>query len=107
MSRTGFESRISYLDGEPGAILMEDLQIVSSANADRIKESPVKVSAGERVLVLGAPGTGKTQLFVPSPDCGPGAAGKSAGPGESKSSTCRAARRICRAARFARCSPIR
>jgi vitamin B12/bleomycin/antimicrobial peptide transport system ATP-binding/permease protein len=59
----GFESRITYLEGAPGAIVIEDLQIVSSANADRLKESRVGVSAGERVLVLGAPGTGKTQLF--------------------------------------------
>ncbi len=59
----GFESRITYLEGMPGAITIEDLQIVSSANADRLKESPVVVTAAERVLILGAPGTGKTQLF--------------------------------------------
>jgi len=58
-----FESRITYLEGEPGAIGIEDLEIVSSANADRMKESQVVVRAGERILVLGAPGTGKTQLF--------------------------------------------
>ncbi len=36
---------------------------MSSANADMLKETHVVVRAGERVLVLGAPGTGKTQLF--------------------------------------------
>jgi putative ATP-binding cassette transporter len=36
---------------------------VSSANADMLKERQVVVTAGERVLILGAPGTGKTQLF--------------------------------------------
>jgi putative ATP-binding cassette transporter len=59
----GFESRIAYLEGDPGAITIEDLKIVSSANADMLKETKVVVKAGERALILGAPGTGKTQLF--------------------------------------------
>ena len=59
----GFESRISYAQGPAGAITIEDLQIVSSANADRLRERRVVVTAGERALILGAPGTGKTQLF--------------------------------------------
>jgi putative ATP-binding cassette transporter len=59
----GFESRITYTEGEPGTISIEDLEIVSAANADRLTETKVVVRAGERVLVLGAPGTGKTQLF--------------------------------------------
>jgi putative ATP-binding cassette transporter len=59
----GFESRIVYAEGEPGAISIDDLQIVSSANADALKETKIVVKSGERVLILGAPGTGKTQLF--------------------------------------------
>jgi putative ATP-binding cassette transporter len=59
----GFESRIAYTDGDPGAITIDNLEIVSSANADKLKETHVVVRAGERVLILGAPGTGKTQLF--------------------------------------------
>jgi putative ATP-binding cassette transporter len=59
----GFQSRIAYVEGEPGCIGIENLEIVSSANADMLKESRVLVKAGERVLILGAPGTGKTQLF--------------------------------------------
>jgi putative ATP-binding cassette transporter len=39
------------------------LEIVSSANADKLKEEHVVIKSGERVLILGAPGTGKTQLF--------------------------------------------
>jgi vitamin B12/bleomycin/antimicrobial peptide transport system ATP-binding/permease protein len=58
-----FEGRITYAEGEPGAIAVQNLEIVSSANADTIKETHVVVRAGERVLILGAPGTGKTQLF--------------------------------------------
>ena len=59
----GFESRIAYTEGEPGTISIDDLEIVSAANADRLKETKVVVRSGERVLILGAPGTGKTQLF--------------------------------------------
>jgi putative ATP-binding cassette transporter len=59
----GFESRITYVEGEPGAIAIDNLQTVSSANADMLKETHVVVSSGERALILGAPGTGKTQLF--------------------------------------------
>jgi putative ATP-binding cassette transporter len=59
----GFESRITYTEGVAGSISIEDLEVVSAANADRLKETPVVVARGERVLVLGAPGTGKTQLF--------------------------------------------
>ena len=59
----GFESRIAYSEGDPGAISIDDLEIVSAANADMLKETNVVVSSGERVLILGAPGTGKTQLF--------------------------------------------
>jgi vitamin B12/bleomycin/antimicrobial peptide transport system ATP-binding/permease protein len=59
----GFESRIVYSEGEPGAISIDDLKIVSSANADMLKETKVVVRSGERVLILGAAGTGKTQLF--------------------------------------------
>src|SRR5450631_3534061 len=58
-----FESRIVYIEGDPGAIAIEDLKIVSTANADMLKETKVVVRAGERALILGAPGTGKTQLF--------------------------------------------
>jgi putative ATP-binding cassette transporter len=59
----GYESRIAYADGDPGAISIDDLEIVSAANADMLKEKNVVVKTGERVLILGAPGTGKTQLF--------------------------------------------
>ena len=59
----GFESRIVYAQGEPGTIKLENLESLSSAHADRLKEPDAVVQSGERVLILGAPGTGKTQLF--------------------------------------------
>jgi vitamin B12/bleomycin/antimicrobial peptide transport system ATP-binding/permease protein len=60
---SGYGSRITYTEGDPGAIVIDGLQIVSSANTDMLKERQVVVKSGERVLILGAPGTGKTQLF--------------------------------------------
>jgi putative ATP-binding cassette transporter len=59
----GFRSRITYSEGDPGVIAIDNLEIVSSANADMLKETKVVLTAGERTLILGAPGTGKTQLF--------------------------------------------
>src|SRR5882724_10356493 len=58
-----FQSRITYMDGEAGSITIEDLDIVSPAGSDMLKERKVVVKTGERVLIVGAPGTGKTLLF--------------------------------------------
>jgi putative ATP-binding cassette transporter len=58
-----FESRITYVEGEAGAITIDDLEIVSPTGSDMLKERKVAVKAGERVLIVGAPGTGKTLLF--------------------------------------------
>jgi len=59
----GFQSRIAYAEGDPGTISIDELESVSSAHADKLKEPNVVVAAGARVLILGAPGTGKTQFF--------------------------------------------
>src|ERR1700716_2743114 len=58
-----FESRITYVEGEAGTITIDDLDLVSPAGSDMLKERKVVVKAGERVLIVGAPGTGKTLLF--------------------------------------------
>ncbi len=57
------DTRIAYLDGGPGRIVIENLEVVSPGGRDMIKERRVEVRSGERVLILGEPGTGKTQLF--------------------------------------------
>jgi vitamin B12/bleomycin/antimicrobial peptide transport system ATP-binding/permease protein len=57
------ESRIIYADGEPGRIVIENLEVASSTGCDVLRESKVIVNAGERVLIVGEPGTNKTQLF--------------------------------------------
>jgi ABC-type uncharacterized transport system fused permease/ATPase subunit len=58
-----YSSRIAYSEGDPGAIRIDGLEIISSANSDALKERQVVLNAGDRALILGAPGTGKTQLF--------------------------------------------
>jgi putative ATP-binding cassette transporter len=58
-----FDSRINYTDGEPGTIIVNNLRVVSSAGWDLLKERNVVIRRGDRVLVVGAPGTGKTLLF--------------------------------------------
>jgi putative ATP-binding cassette transporter len=58
-----FGSRIAYAEGEPGTITIEDLEIASSTGSEMLKERKVVVRAGERVLIVGASGTGKTLLF--------------------------------------------
>ena len=59
----GFASRIVYAEGDAGVMKIEGLESVSSAHDDTLRESSVVIDAGARVLILGAPGTGKTQLF--------------------------------------------
>jgi putative ATP-binding cassette transporter len=58
-----FESRITYVDGDAGQITVENLEIASPGGSDVLKETQVAVKSGERVLIVGAPGTGKTLLF--------------------------------------------
>jgi putative ATP-binding cassette transporter len=57
------ESRIAFVTGEPGKISIEDLEIASPAGATLLEEKHVEIKAGERVLIVGEPGTGKTLLF--------------------------------------------
>jgi putative ATP-binding cassette transporter len=55
--------RIDYIDGEPGVMALENLEVTSASGSDRLREGSVQIRAGERVLIVGDPGTGKTQLF--------------------------------------------
>jgi len=58
-----FETRIAYAEGEPGVIAIDELQIESPSGSEMLKEKQVAVRAGERILIVGAPGTGKSLLF--------------------------------------------
>lgn len=62
-SLTGTASRIEYAQGEPGRLKIDGLQVDSQTGRDRLDEASLVVTAGERVLIVGAPGTAKTQLF--------------------------------------------
>jgi ABC-type uncharacterized transport system fused permease/ATPase subunit len=58
-----FESSITYIEGAPGAMIIENLEVASPVGGDMLKERSVTLHAGERVLIVGAPGTSKTLLF--------------------------------------------
>jgi ABC-type uncharacterized transport system fused permease/ATPase subunit len=58
------DSRIDYAQGEPGRFVIENLSVASpTGGRDTIRERHVEVRAGERLLILCEPGTGRTQLF--------------------------------------------
>jgi vitamin B12/bleomycin/antimicrobial peptide transport system ATP-binding/permease protein len=57
------ESRISMVEGAQGKIELDDLEIASQAGCTKFREKNIEVKAGERVLVLGEHGVGKTLLF--------------------------------------------
>jgi putative ATP-binding cassette transporter len=56
-------SRIEFTSGEPGRLAIDDLEITSPGGTTLLAESHVEMKSGERVLVVGESGTGKTLLF--------------------------------------------
>jgi vitamin B12/bleomycin/antimicrobial peptide transport system ATP-binding/permease protein len=56
-------SRIEYAEGKPGQIVIDGLEIFSPAGSANLAESHVEVKSGERVLVIGESGSGRTLLF--------------------------------------------
>ena len=56
-------SRIDYVQGDSNAMHIENLEVVSPTGTDRLDDADIRIKPGERLLILGAPGTGKTQLF--------------------------------------------
>lgn len=75
-----FESSITYVDGEPGRLTIEGLEVNSPEGADTLREPSVVLHPGERVLVVGAPGTSKTLLFRALAGLWPWGAGRIARP---------------------------
>jgi putative ATP-binding cassette transporter len=57
------ESQINFSEGEAGRVTIENLEIASPSGCTLLQERKVEVKAGERVLIVGEPGTGKTLLF--------------------------------------------
>lgn len=56
-------SRIRYVEGEPGSFAMESLVVRTWAGHERLDVDDLELHAGDRLLILGAPGTEKTLLF--------------------------------------------
>jgi len=56
-------SRIAYGESEPGTLAIEALEVRAWAGHDRLDAEDLVVHAGQRLLILGAPGTEKTLLF--------------------------------------------
>jgi putative ATP-binding cassette transporter len=56
-------SRIEYVDGPPGSLAFEDLQVDSPVGREGFREKNIVIRPGEHVLVCGTPGEGKTPLF--------------------------------------------
>jgi vitamin B12/bleomycin/antimicrobial peptide transport system ATP-binding/permease protein len=74
------ESRISFVTGDPGKISIQELEIASPAGATMLKEKKVEIKAGERILIVGESGTGKTLLFRALAGLWPWGAGRIAHP---------------------------
>jgi vitamin B12/bleomycin/antimicrobial peptide transport system ATP-binding/permease protein len=59
----GGESRIELVEGPPGKFSIENLRIASPTGCTLLEDTHVEMLAGERILICGEPGTGKTLLF--------------------------------------------
>jgi vitamin B12/bleomycin/antimicrobial peptide transport system ATP-binding/permease protein len=57
------ESRITYAAGQTGEFEIDDLRIASPSGCTKLQEKKVQIKGGERVLIVGDSGTGKTLLF--------------------------------------------
>jgi putative ATP-binding cassette transporter len=57
------ESQIAYEVGAADEYAIDKLDITSPAGATRLKENKILIKPGERVLIVGEPGAGKTLLF--------------------------------------------
>lgn len=57
------EEHIEFAEGEKGKVKIEGLEIASPTGCTKLKETRVEIKAGERVLIVGDSGNGKTLLF--------------------------------------------
>lgn len=57
------ERRIEFAENDGDSLTFEDLEVASTAGCTSFAEPRVEIGAGERVLVTGDPGAGKTLFF--------------------------------------------
>ncbi len=57
------DSRIEYVRSTDGSFALDDLKVGNNSGLDVLRETRVRMAAGERVLVQCAPFTNRTQLF--------------------------------------------
>src|SRR5580704_8112841 len=74
------ESRIIYGAGQAGEFEIDDLRIASPSGCTMLQEKKVQIKGGERVLIVGDSGTGKTLLFRALAGLWPWGTGKIAHP---------------------------
>ena len=59
----GVEKRITFDDAEPARMRFENVAVASPGGCTELVERDVSISPGERILVTGHPGAGKTLFF--------------------------------------------
>ena len=57
------ETFIEFVEAPAGKFALQDLAIATPTGCTRLSEPKVEIARGERVLIIGEPGTGKTILF--------------------------------------------
>jgi len=64
MDRLGAtENRIEFVEAPGGTFTFENLEIATPKGSTTLSERHVEIAPGDRVLIVGDPGTGKTILF--------------------------------------------
>ena len=75
------EDRIDLVPGDPGKISIDGLEIASRGGCTLLAEKHVEIRTGERILIVGESGTGKTLLFRALAGLWPWGAGRVTRPG--------------------------
>ncbi|MBB2971186.1 ABC transporter ATP-binding protein/permease [Mesorhizobium sp. RMAD-H1] len=60
---SALDRRIAIEENEESRMTIDGLEIVSPEGSMKLRETHVEIGEGERVLIVGAPGAGKTLLF--------------------------------------------
>lgn len=57
------EGRIEFSLNDSNRLTIDDLEVASPSGHTRLEEPRVEIAPGERIVIIGDPGTGKTLLF--------------------------------------------